>query len=310
MVERVRAFNRIVTERVGALDERYLGRGRPLGASRMLWEIGPDGTDVRELRRRLGLDSGYASRLLRSLEAEGLVAVETAAADRRVRRARLTAAGAAERAELDRMSDELAQSMLEPLDEQRRARLVTSMQEVERLLRGVADRDRERGSGDRTTRAGASSSTSPSSRSASTSGFDPALSIPAAVEDLTPPAGLLLVARSRGRPVGCGALKFHGAEPAELKRMWVSPDARGLGLGGRLLRSLEQAARRRRRDRRPARDERLPRRGDRALPQGRLRRGGRVQRRALRAPLVREAARGTAFETLVVTRSRPLRGRS
>ena len=170
MVERVRAFNRIVTERVGALDEQYLGRGRPLGASRMLWEIGPDGTDVRELRRRLGLDSGYASRLLRSLEAEGLVAVETAAGDRRVRRARLTAAGAAERAELDRMSDELAQSMLEPLDEQRRARLVTSMQEVERLLRGIADRDRERGSGRPTTPAGASSSTSPSSRSASTAG--------------------------------------------------------------------------------------------------------------------------------------------
>ena len=242
MVEQVRAFNRIVTERIGALDEQYLGRGRPLGASRMLWEIGPGGTDVRELRRRLGLDSGYASRLLRSLQAEGLVAVETAAADRRVRRARLTAAGAAERAQLDRMSDELAQSMLEPLDEQRRARLVASMQEVERLLVAslivIASED-------------------PATDDARwcieqyyaelaqrfDSGFDPALSIPAAVEDLTPPAGLLLVARSRGRPVGCGALKFHGSEPAELKRMWVSPDARGLGLGGRLLRSLEQAAR-------------------------------------------------------------------
>jgi ribosomal protein S18 acetylase RimI-like enzyme len=42
--------------------------------------------------------------------------------------------------------------------------------------------------------------------------------------------------------VGCGALKFHASEPAELKRMWVSPEARGLGLGGRLLRCLEQAA--------------------------------------------------------------------
>ena len=207
------------------------------------------------------------------------------------------------------MSDELAQSMLEPLDEQRRARLVTSMQEVERLL--VASLI-------------VIESEDPATDDARwcieqyfaelaqrfDSGFDPALSIPAAVEDLTPPAGLLLVARSRGRPVGCGALKFHGSEPAELKRMWVSPDARGLGLGGRLLRSLEQAARRRRRDRRAARDERLPRRGDHALPQGRLLRGGRVQRRALRAPLVREAARGTAFETLVVTRSRPLHGRS
>ena len=42
--------------------------------------------------------------------------------------------------------------------------------------------------------------------------------------------------------MGCGALKFHGREPAELKRMWVSPDERGLGLGRRLLSSLEQSA--------------------------------------------------------------------
>ena len=73
-------------------------------------------------------------------------------------------------------------------------------------------------------------------------GFDPARSIPAAAEDLTPPSGLLLIARRREQPVGCGALKFHGREPAELKRMWVSPDARGLGLGRRLLSSLEQSA--------------------------------------------------------------------
>ena len=45
-VARVRCFNRTVTERVGALDESYLDRGRPLGETRLLWEIGPDGADV------------------------------------------------------------------------------------------------------------------------------------------------------------------------------------------------------------------------------------------------------------------------
>jgi DNA-binding MarR family transcriptional regulator/GNAT superfamily N-acetyltransferase len=230
-----------VTERIGALDDEYLGRGRPLGESRMLWEIGLDGAEVRQLRRRLGMDSGYASRLLRSLEAQGLIAVETAAPDRRVRHAHLTPAGLAERAELDRLSDELATSMLEPLDERQRTRLVAAMQDVERLLLAslisIAAED-------------------PATADARwclaqyfaelarrfEGGFDPALSIPAANEDLTPPSGLLLVARRRERPVGCGGLKFHGREPAELKRMWVSPEARGLGLGRRLLRHLEQSA--------------------------------------------------------------------
>jgi ribosomal protein S18 acetylase RimI-like enzyme len=74
-------------------------------------------------------------------------------------------------------------------------------------------------------------------------GFDPAQSISADAQELTPPEGLLLVARVREQPVGCGALKFHPDGLAELKRMWVAPEARGLGLGARLLRELEQHAR-------------------------------------------------------------------
>jgi len=111
-IGQMRAFNRIVTERIGALDEHYLERGRPLGASRLLWEVGSDGTDLRTLRSRLGLDSGYLSRLLRNLERDGLVTVGPLDSDRRVRIARRTAAGAAEVAELDRLSDELAQGLL------------------------------------------------------------------------------------------------------------------------------------------------------------------------------------------------------
>jgi DNA-binding MarR family transcriptional regulator len=65
------------------MDERFLGRARPMGEARLLWEIGSDGAEVRELRRRLGLDSGYVSRVLRSLEKQGLVSVRAEAEDRR-----------------------------------------------------------------------------------------------------------------------------------------------------------------------------------------------------------------------------------
>src|SRR3954468_21389688 len=106
VVARVRRFNRTVTQRLGVLEETYLSRARPIGQARLLWEIAPDGVEVRELRARLDLDSGYLSRLLRSREADGLVVVEPGAADRRVRTARLTGAGLAERAELDRRSDD------------------------------------------------------------------------------------------------------------------------------------------------------------------------------------------------------------
>src|SRR6476659_6912521 len=109
--QQVRSFNRTVTQRVGALNDQYLARGRPLGASRVLWEIGDDGTDLRTLRVRLDLDSGYLSRLVRSLEEDGLVALEPSADDKRVRTVRITKAGKAERKVLDRRSDELARSL-------------------------------------------------------------------------------------------------------------------------------------------------------------------------------------------------------
>jgi len=131
-VERVRSFNRTVTERVGALQDSYLASDRTLGADRVLWEIG-DGSDLRALRNRLNLDSGYLSRLIGALQAEGLV--ETApGADKRVREVRLTEAGRAERVLLDRRSDELAAALLAPLSSAQRERLVDAMGTVERLL--------------------------------------------------------------------------------------------------------------------------------------------------------------------------------
>jgi DNA-binding MarR family transcriptional regulator/GNAT superfamily N-acetyltransferase len=241
LIESVRRFNRTVTQRIGALDDSFLASGRPLGQARVLWEIGPDGTRVRALRSRLGLDSGYLSRILRALEADGLIVISPDANDRRVRTVRLTPAGLAERAELDRRSDEMATAIMRPLTGRQRDRLAAAMNEAERLLTAsmirVAATDPRHPDAHQCLRA---YFTELSQRF--DSGFDPARSIPADDQDLTPPAGVLLVATLRGDPVGCGALKYHGDAPAEVKRMWVSPAVRGLGLGRRLLADLEDSA--------------------------------------------------------------------
>jgi DNA-binding MarR family transcriptional regulator/GNAT superfamily N-acetyltransferase len=241
LIDRVRRFNRTVTQRIGALDDSFLARDRPLGPARLLWEIGPDGSDVRLLRSRLDLDSGYLSRLLRSLESDGLVVVEPSRADARVRTARLTGRGLAERAELDRRSDDAAAAILEPLSARHRDRLVTAMAEVERLLAASAVQvtvcDPRHPDARRAVQAYVSELSDRFE-----AGFDPALSISADDDELTPPAGLFLIATLYSDAVGCGALKFHHGAPAELKRMWVSPAVRGLGLGRRLLAELEARA--------------------------------------------------------------------
>jgi GNAT superfamily N-acetyltransferase len=75
-------------------------------------------------------------------------------------------------------------------------------------------------------------------------GFDPELSLLPSLDEFAPPRGVFLVARLDGEPVGCGGLKPLSADAAYLKRMWVAPRARGLGLSRRLLGELEAHARR------------------------------------------------------------------
>ncbi|MBL6080807.1 winged helix-turn-helix transcriptional regulator [Belnapia sp. T18] len=126
-IEQVRRFNRAVTLHIGVLENSYLQRGRPLSEARLLHEVGPNGTDVRTLRERLNLDSGYLSRLLRSLEAQELIQTAAHSSDARVRRVVLTPQGMTERANYEMLSDELATSFLNPLDPAQRDRLVGAM---------------------------------------------------------------------------------------------------------------------------------------------------------------------------------------
>jgi ribosomal protein S18 acetylase RimI-like enzyme len=240
-IETVRSFNRSVTRRLGVLNERYLGRDRPLVESRLLFEIGSQGAAVRELRTRLGLDSGFSSRLLRALERKKLVKIEAAGSDGRVRIARLTRSGLAELDRLNSLSDQLAHSMLAPLDKDQAQRLVAAMAEVDRLLR-----------------ASSIEFTQADPRSADAerclqqyyaelaarfpSGFKLHADDAPNADEFVPPSGCMLVARLFGEPVGCGAIRTLERGVGEIKRMWVSPQVRGLGVGRRLLAELERAA--------------------------------------------------------------------
>jgi putative acetyltransferase len=64
------------------------------------------------------------------------------------------------------------------------------------------------------------------------------------VEALAAPGIRFFVVRRDGWALGCGALRIDPAGYGELKRMFVSPEARGLKLGRRILDRIEEEARR------------------------------------------------------------------
>lgn len=242
-IQQVRSFNRTVTQRIGVLEDSYLSRGRPLGEARVLFEIGSrGGIDLRALRQKLGLDSGYLSRLLRSLEVEGLIELRKSAIDGRVRHVSLTRAGQMEYASYNKLSDKLAESILAALDTARRERLIAAMAEVQQLLSAASVE---------------LSLEAPESIGARwclgkyfaelherfENGFDQTNGNNLTEAEMTPPAGYLIVARLSGAPVGCGALKRLSAEVGEIKRVWVAPETRGMGVASRLMDELEALAR-------------------------------------------------------------------
>jgi DNA-binding MarR family transcriptional regulator/GNAT superfamily N-acetyltransferase len=238
-IAQVRSFNRLVTRQVGALQDRYLGL-RPLGEARVLFEIGLRGATARDIRARLGLDSGYLSRLIGSLERDRLVEKAPDAADARTTRLRLTDAGRAEMADLDRISDELAASALAPLSEEQRDRLLRAQAEVQHLLaismveiapEDVASADARWCLGHYYAELGERFE----------DGFDPARA-PHPGKDLSPPDGAFLVARFSGQPAGCGGVKTLSPGVGEIVRMWVDRAHRGLGIGARILDALEEQA--------------------------------------------------------------------
>jgi DNA-binding MarR family transcriptional regulator len=230
----VRSFNRLVTQQAGALQDRYMGH-RPLGELRVLFEIGAHDATPRDVRTRLGLDSGYVARMIRALERDGLVTAEIDARDRRTKRLRVTAAGRAEMGEMNRLSDELAAGTLAALTDEQQERLLRAQAEVRRLL------------------AIAMVTIEPEDQSSADARwcldhyfdelderfeetFDPARTLPTGRLDA------FLVARFGGQPAGCGGLKTVADGVGEIVRMWIDRPHRGLGIGARMLAELEAAA--------------------------------------------------------------------
>ncbi|OAF09896.1 PadR family transcriptional regulator [Bradyrhizobium centrolobii] len=239
-VSRVRRFNRAVTSAVGALDTSFLGRGRPLGAARVLNAIGHGRSDVAEIRDYLGLDSGLMSRLLRSLEDEGLIETTAHEDDARRRVAKLTRAGRREFAAYEALSNAQAEGFL---DRHSQAEALLAAMD---LIASALTRDRI-------------SLDEMDPRSAEAryclgeyyaelgrrfkQGFDVTLSRDPDAADMRRPRGTFIVAMSDTLPIGCVGLKGTDHGYAEIKRLWVAPAARGLGLGRRLMHATETAAR-------------------------------------------------------------------
>jgi len=241
-IARLRRFNRVVTREIGALDTSYLGRGRPLGVARVLYLITANGTDVAELRRRLDLDTGLLSRILRGLEADGLVNVTTDPADRRRRIASLTPAGLAEWQVYESLGHAKAQEVFDRAGSRQQA-LIDAMDLIATVMlrndTDIRDADPDDAAALYCTSAyyrlllGTFDRFSPG---------DLPLPLPDA-QRYRSPDGACLIAWSDDLPIGTVALRRLTPDTAEVKRLWVDPMARGQGLGRRLMRAIETRAR-------------------------------------------------------------------
>ncbi len=248
--ERIRRFNRLQTRQLGLLDDDYLARGRPLGASRLLFEIGRSGrrdagaVAVGDLRTRLGLDAGYLSRLVASLAEQGLVETAAHPDDQRRRTVRLSTAGEHEWEELDRVSDRHVERVREMLGPARSERLGELLDEARRLVAVTTvtfDATDPRGAD----AIGALTAYFAELDERFSDGFDPGGPIEADAAAYAPPHGGFVLVRCPDalddglRAIGCGAITTIGDGIGEIKRMWIHPDWRGLGLASRLLGDLE-----------------------------------------------------------------------
>jgi len=239
-IARFRRFSRAVTLEVGALDNSFLGRGRPLGAARVLNAIGHGRSDVASLRDYLRLDSGLMSRLLRGLEEEGLIRTELHPEDGRRRLAVLTEAGTSEFRAYEELSDAQACAVLDRYPH--RDALLAAMD----LIASALGRDRI-----------SFEEVDPRSEPARyclgeyyaelarrfAKGFDVALSRDPDATDMVRPRGTFILALSDGLPLGCVGLKGSGGATGEIKRLWVAPSARGLGVSRELMARAEDVAR-------------------------------------------------------------------
>ncbi len=238
----LRSFSRCFTERLGVLDESFLGRGRPLSLARLIFEIGPQGCGVSKLRKQLQLDPGYLSRSLSTLQEEGLLKVSPDPEDGRRRIVKLTARGRREWKAIDRESSKAATRILDSLSARQQTELAAVLGRAEELLSSATvcfesvdpmDDDAQWALGcyvaEITDRFGKE--------------FDPGQAFMAEADPSSSRSEIFVVAYRGTEVVGCGGVQSLEDGVGEIKRMWVADSMRGLGIGRRLLVDLESRAR-------------------------------------------------------------------
>ena len=239
-INRVRKFGRAVAGEVGALEDSFLNRGRPLGSARVLNAIGVGYQKVSDLRAYLKLDTGLLSRLLRGLEAEGLIETTPSPDDRRSRITRLTAKGRAEFDIYETLSDERASNILASHKHARR--LLDAMDVVTiALSRDQIVFEEVDYSSDMAKYCLKANEEELSQRVSSDFTLEQS-GVPD-LSQMAPPHGTFVVARLEDLAVGCVGIKGSGGQIAEVKRMWIAPAARGLGLARTMMIHAEDAAR-------------------------------------------------------------------
>ncbi|WP_196807494.1 bifunctional helix-turn-helix transcriptional regulator/GNAT family N-acetyltransferase [Candidatus Solirubrobacter pratensis] len=236
-IDAVRSFNRFYTRRLGLVRGGLVRTPHPLAEARVLYELGHhEALETSALRDALDVDAGQLSRLLTRLESAGLLARERSEGDARRRLIRLTPAGAEAFATLDRRTVEQVGRLLDDLGDVRRARLVSALAEVRAALqdpgpRTVSIRDRlEPGDlGWMVSRHGA--------LYAREYGWDASFEtlVAGIAAAFDPERDKAWIAEVDGRRAGCVLCVHHDELTAKLRTLLVEPDARGLGLGGRLV---------------------------------------------------------------------------
>lgn len=251
LVGAVRAFNRFYTDVIGVLGEGLLDTPYSLTEARVIFELAQrDRVEVAALRRELHLDAGYLSRILRRLEEEGLVVRGRSEADGRRQQVRLTDQGRVAYQLLDERSASSIGALLGALGDEDQRRLLGAM----RTIRGLLDDEPPRPDayvlrpprpGDLgwvVQRHGA--------LYAEEYGWDERFEALVArvvadyVEDHDPDAEQAWIAEVDGRPAGCVLCVRKDDDTAQLRLLLVEPDARGTGIGSRLVEECLRFARR------------------------------------------------------------------
>lgn len=238
----VRRFNRFITRQVGALREGLLHSRYSLAEVRILYEVAQHDTiGVSQLAQELGLDLGYLSRTVSKLEADGLFEKARAEGDGRQRLIRLTGKGRRLFASLDRRSNEEVAGVLGLISEADQARLLGAMHTIEEVLGGAPQTDtpfllRPHEPGDMgwvIERHGAVY--------AEEYGWDATFEALVAqicadfVTGFDAARERCWIAEMNGKRVGCVFVVKADEATSKLRLLLVEPEARGLGLGGRLV---------------------------------------------------------------------------